>query len=135
MGLSTQQRLGQNLKILRASKDVNQNEVAEYIGLTRSSYAQYELGNRTPDAHTLHAIAKFYKISIDLLFEPDLSKFLSEMTYSQIDGDNSQLLIDNFRQLSPFNKGRLVEYSQKLLEWDKIKEQNQKELEKRRQIK
>ena len=29
MGLSTQQRLGQNLKILRASKDVNQNEVAE----------------------------------------------------------------------------------------------------------
>ena len=108
--------------------------MAEYIGLTRSSYAQYELGNRTPDAHTLYAIAKFYKISIDLLFEPDLSKFLSEMTYSQIDGDNSQLLIDNFRQLSPFNKGRLVEYSQKLLEWDKIKEQNQKELEKRRQI-
>ena len=73
MGLSTQQRLGQNLKILRASKDVNQNEMAEYIGLTRSSYAQYELGNRTPDAHTLYAIAKFYKISIDLLFEPDLS--------------------------------------------------------------
>ena len=70
-----------------------------------------------------------------MLFEPDLSKFLSEMTYSQIDGDNSQLLIDNFRRLSPFNKGRLVEYSQKLLEWDKIKEQNQKELEKRRQIK
>ena len=135
MGLSTQQRLGQNLKILRASKDVNQNEMAEYIGLTRSSYAQYELGNRTPDAHTLYAIAKFYKIGIDLLFEPDLSKFLSEMTYSQIDGDNSQLLIDNFRRLSPFNKGRLVEYSQKLLEWDKIKEQNQKELEKRRQIK
>ena len=135
MGLSTQQRLGQNLKILRASKDVNQNEMAEYIGLTRSSYAQYELGNRTPDANTLYAIAKFYKISIDLLFEPDLSKFLSEMTYSQIDGDNSQLLIDNFRRLSPFNKGRLVEYSQKLLEWDKIKEQNQKELEKRRQIK
>lgn len=135
MGLSTQQRLGQNLKILRASKDVNQNEMAEYIGLTRSSYAQYELGNRTPDAHTLYAIAKFYKISIDLLFEPDLSKFLSEMTYSQIDGDNSQLLIDNFRRLSPFNKGRHVEYSQKLLEWDKIKEQNQKELEKRRQIK
>ena len=135
MGLSTQQRLGQNLKILRASKDVNQNEMAEYIGLTRSSYAQYELGNRTPDAPTLYAIAQFYKISIDLLFEPDLSKFLSEMTYSQIDGDNSQLLIDNFRRLSPFNKGRLVEYSQKLLEWDKIKEQNQKELDKRRQTK
>ena len=68
MGLSTQQRLGQNLKILRASKDVNQNEMAEYIGLTRSSYAQYELGNRTPDAHTLYAIAKFYKISIDFAF-------------------------------------------------------------------
>ena len=64
---------------------------------------------------------------------PNLSKFLSEMTYFQIDGDNSQLLIENFRRLSPFNKGRLVEYSQKLIEWDKFKEENLKKLEKYRQ--
>lgn len=128
MGLSTQQRLGQNLKILRASKDVNQNEVAEYIGLTRSSYAQYELGNRTPDAHTLYAIAKFYKISIDLLFEPDLSKFLSEMTYSQIDGDNSQLLIDNFRQLSPFTRADLLNTLRNFSNGTRLKSKTKKNL-------
>lgn len=135
METSTQHCLGYNLKILRASKNVNQNELAEFIGLTRSSYAQYELGNRVPDAQTLRSIAQFYSISMDLLFEPDLKKFLSEMTYSQISGDNSQLLIDNFKQLSPFSKGRLVEYSEKLLEWDKIREKNLAELEKRRQMK
>ena len=128
MGLSTQQRLGQNLKILRASKDVNQNEMAEYIGLTRSSYAQYELGNRTPDAHTLYAIAKFYKISIDLLFEPDLSKFLSEMTYSQIDGDNSQLLIDNFRRLSPFKRADLLNTLRNFSNGTRLKSKTKKNL-------
>ena len=133
MGLTTQQNLGKNLKILRASKGVSQAEMSEYIGLTRSSYAQYELGNRMPDAYTLYVISRFYCISMDLLFVPNLSKFLSEMTYFQIDGDNSQLLIENFRRLSPFNKGRLVEYSQKLIEWDKFKEENLKQLEKHRQ--
>lgn len=128
MGLSTQQRLGQNLKILRASKDVNQNEMAEYIGLTRSSYAQYELGNRTPDAHTLYAIAKFYKISIDLLFEPDLSKFLSEMTYSQIDGDNSQLLIDNFRRLSPSTRADLLNTLRNFSNGTRLKSKTKKNL-------
>ena len=107
--------------------------MSEHIGLTRSSYAQYELGNRMPDAYTLYVIARFYHVSVDLLFEPNLNKFISEMAYFQSDGDNSQLLFENFKCLSPFNKGRLVEYSQKLLEWDKIKEKNQKELEKRRQ--
>ncbi len=133
MGLSTQQNLGKNLKILRASKGVSQAEMSEHIGLTRSCYAQYELGNRMPDAHTLYVIAGFYHISMDLLFMSNLGKFLSEMTYFQIDGDNSQLLIENFRRLSPFNKGRLIEYSQKLIEWDKLKEENLKQLEKHRQ--
>lgn len=133
MGLSAQQNLGKNLKLLRASKGVSQAQMSEHIGLTRSSYAQYELGNRMPDAYTLYVIARFYHVSVDLLFEPNLNKFISEMAYFQSDGDNSQLLFENFKRLSPFNKGRLVEYSQKLLEWDKIKEKNQKELEKRRQ--
>lgn len=135
METSTQQCLGYNLRVLRASKNVNQNELAEFIGLTRSSYAQYELGNRTPDAQTLRSIAQFYSVSMELLFEPNLKRFLSELTYSQLSGDNSQMLLDNFNRLSPFSKGRLVEYSEKLLEWDKIREQNLAELEKRRQMK
>ena len=36
--------------------------------------------------------------------------------------------------MSPFSKGRLIEFSEKLVEWDKIKENNLKALEGRRQV-
>ncbi len=134
MNYSAPQRLGYNLKVLRASKNVNQNQLAEFIGLTRSSYAQYELGNRTPDAQTLRLIAQFYKISMDLFFESDVKRFLSEATYLQMNGDNCQLLMENFKALSPFSKGRLLEYSEKLLEGDRIRQRNMIELEKRRKV-
>lgn len=60
MEVSAQRCLGRNLKLLRASRDINQSDMADLIGLARSSYTQYELGNRIPDAETLYIIAKFF---------------------------------------------------------------------------
>ena len=134
MDQSGSQRIGYNLRMLRFSRNVNQKQLADFIGLTRSSYAQYELGNRTPDAHTLNLIAQFYRINMELFFESDVRRFLSEVTYLQMYGDNCHALIETFRHLSPFSKGRLVEYSEKLLEGDRIRQRNIAELENRRKV-
>ena len=134
MDVSAQKRLGRNLKLLRASKNITQNDMSELIGLTRSSYTQYELGNRIPDAETLYVIAKFFRIRMDLLFEPDIGKFLSEVAYSRTHSENDEKLMENYRQMSPFSKGRLIEFSEKLIEGDKIRESNLKALEDRRQV-
>ena len=133
MNMTPQERLGYNLKILRTGRNVNQNILAEFVGLTRSAYAQYELGNRTPDAITLHLIAEFHEVSMDLLFESNLERFLSEMASFRMSGDSSQELIENYRCLSPFSKGRLIEYSQNLLAWDRLSEEDLARLEKNRQ--
>ena len=133
MNMTPQERLGYNLKILRTGRNVNQNILAEFVGLTRSAYAQYELGNRTPDAITLHLIAEFHEVSMDLLFESNLERFLSEMASFRMSGDSSQELIENYRCLSPFSKGRLIEYSQNLLAWDRLSEEDLARLEKHRQ--
>ena len=71
---------------------------------------------------------------MDLLFEPEKAKFLSEVAYSRTHGENDEKLMENYRQMSPFSKGRLIEFSEKLVEWDKIKENNLKALEGRRQV-
>ena len=134
MEVSAQKRLGRNLKLLRASKGINQSDMSELIGLTRSSYTQYELGNRIPDAETLYIILQFFHVQMELLFEPDIGKFLSEVTYYRMHSENDEKLMKNYRQMSPFSKGRLLEFSEKLVEWDKIKEKNLKALEDRRQV-
>ena len=40
----------------------------------------------------------------------------------------------NYQKMSPFSKGRLLEFSEKLVEWDRIKENNLKALKDRRQV-
>ena len=134
MDVSAQKRLGRNLKLLRASKNITQSDMSELIGVTRSSYTQYELGNRIPDAETLYVIAKFFRIRMDLLFEPDIGKFLSEVAYSRTHSENDEKLMENYRQMTPFSKGRLIEFAEKLVEGDKIRESNLKALENRRQV-
>ena len=133
MNMTPQERLGYNLKILRTGRNVNQNILAEFVGLTRSAYAQYELGNRTPDAITLHLIAEFHEVSMDLLFESNLERFLSEMASFKMSGDSSQELIENYRRLSQYGKGRLVEYSKTLLAWHRLSEAERVKLERLRQ--
>lgn len=123
--------LGRNLKILRTSRGTSQTDMAEALGLTRSSYAQYELGNRMPDARILYEIARMFSLEMELLFENDQSKFTSEI-YSPLHSESNAKLLENYRTMSSFSKGRLVEYSENLLEWDRVKEINLRALEKKR---
>lgn len=123
--------LGKNLRLLRTSRDISQSDMAESLGLTRSSYAQYELGNRMPDARILYEIARFFSFDMELLFETDQAKFLSEISCAVIHSDKDEKLLENYRLMSPFSKGRLLEFSEKLVESDMIRERNLRELQKR----
>lgn len=134
MKLSTQKSIGENLKILRASRNMSQAELAKKTGLTRSLYAQYELGNRTPDGEFLFTVSMFYGINMHLLFEPNTEKFLSEISISKMYSDGIDQLAKNYHELCPFSKGRLLEFSEQLLEWDKFRQAKQKEIEKVRNI-
>ncbi|MEK5056043.1 helix-turn-helix transcriptional regulator [Niallia sp. FSL K6-0212] len=59
--------LGDRLKVLRASRKLTQEELAEKIGVTRGTYAHYEINKRQPDYDTLVKIAKFFDVSTDYL--------------------------------------------------------------------
>ncbi len=54
-------------KCLRTSSKLTQAEMAEKLGISRSTIGMYETGAREPDFETLEKIADFFNVDIDYL--------------------------------------------------------------------
>lgn len=65
--------LGANLKYLRGKKKLAQSEVARELGVSRSTYANYENEESEPPASQLLKLAQFYSVSTDDLLTKDIS--------------------------------------------------------------
>ena len=57
------------LKMLRETKGISQLKLAMDLGLTQNSVSRYESGVREADYKTLVALADYFNVSIDYLFE------------------------------------------------------------------
>lgn len=60
-----------NLRRARENKGYTQKDVAEYIGVAKSTYSLYESGNREPNVQTIKKIADFLSVSADDLLGID----------------------------------------------------------------
>lgn len=61
--------LAEKLRLLRDIHDLTQNDLAEVIGVDRSTYAYYELGRTEPSLEKIRVLAIFYKVSVDFLLD------------------------------------------------------------------
>ena len=59
--------IGDRIKKARESKGFTQSELAEKIGVAKSTIAGYEKGNREPDAVKINALAKALGVSGDYI--------------------------------------------------------------------
>lgn len=57
------------LSELRQNKNLTQEDIAEILGISRSTYAGYEQGVREMDYELLIKLADFYKVSLDYIFK------------------------------------------------------------------
>lgn len=55
------------LKELRKQAELSQSELAEKVGVSKSSINMYERGEREPSFETLEAIADFFNVNLDYL--------------------------------------------------------------------
>ena len=53
------------LRDLRISRKLTQNDVANYLGISRSAYTNIENGKRDPDTDTLKKLATFFRTTVD----------------------------------------------------------------------
>ena len=132
MKIETQIRIAKNLKLIRISNCLNQSQMADFAGISRSIYISYENGKRTPDAETLFNIATRFGLDMSVFFESDSYKVLSYIENGELFDDGMVKLIKNYKELSSFSKGMLIERSECLKDWDKIREEQRKILEESR---
>lgn len=62
------------LRMLRERMGITQSEAARRMGIVRTTYSNYEAGNREPDNETLKKIADFYGVSVDFLLGAEEKK-------------------------------------------------------------
>lgn len=76
-------RIGDKLKRIRTDMKMNQTEFSTLLGITRSTYSNYENNNRVPDEKTLKKISSVLDISLnDLLGTSE--NFESDFDTSQL---------------------------------------------------
>lgn len=83
-------------KRLRTSSGYTQSEMAEKLGIAKSTISMYENGKREPDFETLELIADFFNVDTDyLLGRTDKTTLLPETI-------GSYYLNDDARELAEF---------------------------------
>lgn len=92
--------IGSNLKLLRSRIKKSQEEVANELGLTRSSYSGYENGVAQPNLEILIQLSDYYKVPIDDLVRKDFNSF-KDSEWAKIDrGIHADLKGQNLRILT-----------------------------------
>ena len=65
-------KLGEKIKSLRKQKNISQEVFARYLGVSFQAVSKWENGNTMPDVTMIPAIASFFSVSTDELFDFNL---------------------------------------------------------------
>lgn len=82
-------RISENITMLRRKKGKTQDELAEFLGVTKASVSKWETKQSYPDILLLPQIAAYFNISIDELigYEPQLSSEQIVKCYQELASD------------------------------------------------
>ena len=96
------------LKELRIKKNLRQEDVAQMLGVERSTYTKYESGASKPKNETLVELSNFYNVSVDYILEITDKKEKP----TPVAGDGLSALewdlISIFRRIPPDEQERVI---------------------------
>ena len=100
----------QNLKALRDSLNMTQEEFGKSVGLAKSTYNNYETGVREPKSDFWIAIAQKYNVSIDYLMGLENLQNENQPAPTNEDELNAEdkRLLTMIHNLTPENRERIV---------------------------
>lgn len=67
--------MNNRLRDLREDADLNQTQIAQYLGMSQTGYSKYETGENDIPTQVLIKLAKYYKTSIDYILGVSNDKF------------------------------------------------------------
>lgn len=97
------------LKYLRVRNNLSQSELADKLGVSKSTVSMYEVGKREPDFETLEAIADFFNVDMNFLLgkagceTPDyyINEETAQMAQEIFENKELRLLFSAARDASP----------------------------------
>ena len=104
-------KLSINLKTIRLSKNLTQEEVGKGLGVKKQVISDYERGKTLPDLNSIIKLATFFKCSIDSLIFTGTDINIDELStissinvsklFESLDDINSEnkILIDNLNDI------------------------------------
>jgi transcriptional regulator with XRE-family HTH domain len=73
------QMIGHNLHLLREKFHYTHEDIANYLGIERGTYANYDCGNREMPYELMLKICQLYGIPLSYLFEETTAKLEDEL--------------------------------------------------------
>ncbi len=72
------QRLGETISTLRSSRNVNQEELASFLKISRPSIGNIEKGRQKPSVYLIQLIADYFGVDFDRML-PEIPKQVDRM--------------------------------------------------------
>ena len=96
------------LKLLRNERNMSQQELADALGISKSSINMYERGERQPNFEILETIADYFNVDIDYLLgrTTKTTKLIKPQTIAaHFDGDEyTEEELDKIKEYASFLK-------------------------------
>lgn len=105
-----------NLKKLRISHGLSQQQLAEHIGVSQQSINKYENHAIEPDINTLIALADLFGTSVDYLIGHTAIERRIEPVQTCDLNEAEMQLVEHYRKLSPKQKGILQNTAEAFLQ-------------------
>lgn len=113
-----------NIKNLRKSKGLTQEQLGKLVGTTGTAIMRYEKGLRKLDYDKIAKIAEALDVSVEQLFSTDADnatiQINSEYTNTEL-RETEALLINTFRSLNETGQNKVIEYANDLNDNPKFK--------------
>ena len=112
-------RLNTIIRDLREDRDIKQDTLAKYLGVSQQTYSNYENGHREIPISVVTALAKYYQVSTDYLLRSNSSYCGSlDMNLPYIDDITMHDIVYDIQSLDDESRKNLVKYIRFLHQYD-----------------
>lgn len=101
------------LRDLREDRDIKQEAIARYLGVSQQTYSNYENSRREIPVEAVKKLAAYYEVSTDYLLRSDTSYMGSlDMNVSYVDDIAMHDVIYDMQSLNENGRKNLMKYMQ-----------------------
>ncbi|MCI9575424.1 MAG: helix-turn-helix transcriptional regulator [Clostridiales bacterium] len=107
------------LRQLRKERGFTQQQIANVLGINRSTYSYYETGFTSPDIPTLLILVKIFHVTLEEFFQFDANENTEKKNCSTDLQKKEQQIICYYRTLPQTKQSELLEFAEFLAQQNK----------------